>query len=155
MIAQKENLGSTLAIVRPLKPLIPGTLHRGSRLASPRLHRGGLPMARTVVVICLMAFGWPMAVLADSLGPVFLGNHLLTVGGVVPADEGLVSPESDVLAAGVVVPSEEIGLLSPAATEENTTECLRTSAGSERPNGCLDSAGSGAGLQVGEPLEQI
>ena len=63
------------------------------------------------------------------------------------------SPESDVLGAGVEVPSEEVGLLSPASTEENTAECLRTSAGSERPNGCLDSAGSGAGLQVGAPLE--
>ena len=110
-------------------------------------------MARTVVVICLMAFGWPMAVLADSLGPVLPGNHLLTVGGVVPEDVGLVSPESGVLATGVVVPSEEIGLLSPASTEEDTTECLRTSAGSERPYACLDSAGSGAGLQVGAPLE--
>src|ERR1017187_11032589 len=109
MIAQKENLGSTLAIVRPLKPLIPGTLHRGSRLASPRQHRGVLPMARTVVVICLMAFGWPMAVLADSLGPMFPGNYLPTVGGVVPGYEGLVSPDNDALGAGVVVPSEEIG----------------------------------------------
>ena len=110
-------------------------------------------MARTVIVICLMAFGWPMAVLADSLGPMFPGNYLPTVGGVVPGYEGLVSPENDVLAAGVVVPSEEIGLLSPASTENNTTGCLRTSAGSERPNGCLNSAGGGAGLQVGAPLE--
>jgi hypothetical protein len=110
-------------------------------------------MPRTVVVICLMAFAWPMAVLADSLGPVFPGNHLLTVGGVVPADEGLLSPESDVLAAPVVVPSEEIGLLSPASTEERAMECLRTSAGSERPNGCLNSAGSGVGFQVGAQLE--
>ena len=110
-------------------------------------------MARTVVLICFMAFGWPMAVLADSLGPVFPGNHLLTVGGVVPGDEGLVSPENDVLAAGVVVPNEESGLLSPASTEENATDCLRTSAGSERPIGCRNTAGSGAGLQVGAQLE--
>jgi hypothetical protein len=112
-------------------------------------------MARTVFVICFMAFGWPTAVLADSLCPGFPGNYLLTVGGVVPGDEGLVSPGNDVLAAGVVVPSEEIGLLSPASTEENTTECLPTSAGSERPNGCLRSAGSSAGLQVGAQLEPV
>src|ERR1019366_4775530 len=101
----------------------------------PQMRTGRvLPMARTVVVICLMAFGWPMAVLADSLGPVFPGNYLPAVGGVVPGDEGSVSPENDALAVGVVVPSEETGLLSPASTGENTTECLRTSAGSERPN---------------------
>jgi hypothetical protein len=110
-------------------------------------------MPRTVFVICLMALGWPIAVLAGSLCPVFPGNYLLTAGGVVPGDEGLVSPGDGVLAAGVVVPSEESGLLSPASTEENTTECLRSSAGSERLNGCLNSAGSGVGLQVGTQVE--
>jgi hypothetical protein len=96
-----------------------------------------------------MAFGWPMAVLADSLGPVFPGNHLLTVGGAVTADEGLVFPDNDVAAAGVVVPSEESGLLSPASTEESATDCLRTSAGSERPNGCRNAAS----LQVGAQMD--
>ena len=110
-------------------------------------------MARTVFVICFMAFGWPIATPADNLSPVFPGHYLLTVGGVVPGDAGPVSPDNDALAVGVVVPGEEIGLLSPVSTDENTAECLRTSAGSERPNGCLNAAGSGAGVQVGTQLE--
>jgi hypothetical protein len=110
-------------------------------------------MARTVAAICFMAFVWPIAVLADSLGPMSPGNYLLTVGGVVPGNERPVSPENDMLAAGVVIPSEESGLLSPLSTEENTAGCLRTSAGSERPNGYLNSTGSGASLEVGAQLE--
>jgi hypothetical protein len=110
-------------------------------------------MARTVIAICFMAFGWPIAILAGSLSPLFPGNHLLTVGGVVPGDEGPPSPDNDALAVGVVVPGEEIGLLSPVSAEENAVECLGTSAGSERPNGCLSSAGNGAGSQVGTQLE--
>jgi hypothetical protein len=110
-------------------------------------------MARTAFVFCFIAFGWPIATPAESLSPVFPGNYLLTVGGAVAGDEGPVSPDNDAPAVGVMVPGEETGLLSPVSTDKNTAECLRTSAGSERPNGCLTSAGSGASLQVGTQLE--
>jgi hypothetical protein len=100
-----------------------------------------------------MALLWPIAGMADGLGPLLPGNYLLTTSGVVPGDEGLVSPDNGGLATGVVVPSDPGGLLSPLSAEENTTECLHTSAGSERPAGCLNSIGSGAGLRVAAQLE--
>ena len=100
-------------------------------------------MARTMVLICFMAVVLPIAALADSVGPVFLGNGQMVVGPVVPRDEGPVSPENELLAVGVGVPSDDSGLMSPLLTEESPMECLRTSADSERPNSCPSLAGIG------------
>jgi hypothetical protein len=108
-------------------------------------------MAHTIVLICILAVAVPTMASADIVSPVALGNHLATVGVVIPRDGSAALPGDGMPPVGIVIPADERGLISVLSTEARTMDRLHTSIDCAPSNNCLSPVTRVVPLPVAQP----